>query len=92
MWPFSKRAKLLRLFGRLAFYNDKGIDYARHDAAQVEKERASALGQVRDLVAAIGPESFPTNFLEAVESGAIATDLTGQYIDLLRAHFRMGAP
>ena len=93
MWPFSKQAKLLRLLGHLAFYNDKGIDYARHSPAQVEAERASSLAKVRELVATIGPESLPRGFLQAVESGDVAIDLTGQYIDLLKAHFGgSGAP
>ena len=88
MWPFGKREKLLRLLGHLAFYNDKGIDYARHNPDQVEAERASGLTKVRELVAAIGPESLPQEFLQAIASGNVATDFTGQYIDLLRAHFR----
>ncbi|WP_454832678.1 hypothetical protein [Pseudoxanthomonas wuyuanensis] len=87
MWPFSNRAKLLRILGRLAFYNDKGIDYARHNPDQVEVERASGLAKVRDLVASIGPESLPQEFLQAIASGNVATDFTGQYIDLLKAHF-----
>lgn len=87
MWLFSKRAKLLRLLGHLAFYNDKGIDYARHNPDQVEAERASGLAKIRELVAAIGPGSLPQDFLQATESGNVATDFTGQYIDLLRAHF-----
>ena len=35
MWLFSNKAKLLRLLDRLAFYNDRGITYARHDPDQV---------------------------------------------------------
>ena len=88
MWPFSKPAKLLRLLDRLAFYNDKGISYARHTPYQVEVERASRLVKIKDLVAAIGPESLPSAFLEAIESGNLAEDITGQYSELLMAHLR----
>ena len=93
MWIFGKRSKLLRQLDRLAFYNDKGIAYARHNPAQVKAEQALGLAKIKDLVAAIGPSSFPDSFLAAVDSGAITTDLTGQYIDILKAHFRgRGAP
>jgi len=94
MWIFGKRSKLLRQLDRLAFYNDKGIAYARHNPAQVEAEQAISLAKIRALVAAIGPHSLPDSFIAAIESGAVATDLTGQYIDLLKAHFRdhRGAP
>jgi len=88
--PFDNRAELLHLLGNIAFYNDKGIDYARHSPAQVESERAMGLARVRELVAAIGPESLPLEFLQAVESGDVATDFTGRYIDVVRAHLGNG--
>ena len=88
MWPFGNRAKLIRLLNQLAFYNDKGISYARHSPAQVQAERASSMAKLRGLVATVGPDSLPPTFLQAVDSGDVATDLTGQYIDLLKAHFR----
>ena len=91
MWPFSKQAKLLRQLGHLAFYSDKGIDYSRHSPDRVKAERASGLAKIRKLVAVLGPESLPPEFLEAVASGNVATDLTGQYIDVLKAHFGGGA-
>lgn len=84
--PFDNRSKLLRLLGNIAFYNDKGIDCYRHNPAQVDSERAIGLAKVRELVAAIGPESLPSEFLKAVDSGDVATDFTGRYIDVVRAH------
>lgn len=84
--PSDNRTKLLHLLGNMAFYNDKGIDYARHSPAQVDSERARGLAKVRELVAAIGPEFLPPEFLQAVESGDVATDFTGRYIDVVRAH------
>jgi hypothetical protein len=92
MWPFDTQAKLLRLLGNLAFYNDKGIDYSRHTPDQVSAERAIGLTKIRELVAAIGFASFPNDFIKAVDSGEVASDFTGKYIDLLKAHFgRRGA-
>ena len=88
MWPFGNRARLIRLLNHLAFYNDKGISYARHSPAQVQAERASGTAKLRELVATIGPDSLPPTFVQAVDSGDVATDLTGKYIDLLKAHFR----
>ena len=82
----DSQAKLLKVLGNLAFYNDKGIDYARHTPEQVESERAAGLVRIRELVAAIGSASLPSDFLQAVESGDIAADFTGRYIDVLRAH------
>ena len=88
MWPFEKQAELLRLLGHLASYNDKGIDYARHDPSQVEEERSIGLSRIKELVAEIGPDSLPQEFLQAVASGAVATDFTGKYIDILKPHVR----
>ena len=87
MLPLSNQAKLLHTLGNLAFYNDMGIEYARQTPTQVESERAAGLAKVREFVAAIGAESLPAEFLQAVASGEIATDFTGRYIDVLRAHF-----
>lgn len=84
--PFDNRAKLLHLLGNIAFYNDKGIEYSRHSPAQVDSERTIGLAKVRELVAAIGPECLPSEFLQAVESGDVATGFTGHYMDVVRAH------
>ena len=87
LWPFGKPAKLLRLINRLCFYNDKCIYFADTTPEEIQAERAARLAKVKELVAAIGPESFPSAFLHDLESGEVATDGTGQYIDLLKAHF-----
>ncbi len=87
MWPFDNHSKLLRALAKLAFYNDKGIDYSRHTSEQVESERIARLARIRELVATVGPDSLPSEFLQAVESGDIASDLTGRYIDLVKAHW-----
>lgn len=88
MWDSDKRAELVGLLGSLAFYNDKGIDYARHDAARIEVERADGMAKVRALVAALGAHNLPTAFLDAVESGEIATDSSGRFANLVKGHAR----
>jgi hypothetical protein len=88
MWRSSRRARLVSLLGNLAFYNDKGIDYARHDAARIEVERAEGIAQVRELIALIGPRHLPQAFLDAVESGEVATDATGRFANMVEAHGR----
>ncbi|GEM_PF-4359361 len=90
MRPFSKEVKLLRTLRALAFYNDKGIDYARHTPAQVETERSIGLTKIRGLLAEIGSDGLPDDFLRAVASGDVASDFTGQYFDLAKAHFDAG--
>ena len=88
MWPFGIRSKLKRELDRLAFYNDKGIDYSRHNPAQVEVERAKRIAAIRKLVAEIGAAKLPHSFVTALESGELATDLTGEYLDQVKAHWR----
>jgi hypothetical protein len=93
MWPFDERSKLLRALSNLAFYNDKGIDYSRHKPEQVESERAAGIAKILELVAIVGPGSLPSEFLQAVESGDVASDFTGRYIDLVKTHWASrGAP
>lgn len=87
MWRQGKRAELVSLLGNLAFYNDKGIDYARHDAARVAVEREKGMTRVRELLAAIGPQHLPREFVDAVTSGAVATDASGHFASLLESHF-----
>ena len=91
MWPFGTRAKLVRAVDSLAFYNDKGSSYARHSLDQVELERAARTDKIRTLAANVGAARLPGDFLAALESGELATDLTGQYADAIRADFRRDA-
>jgi hypothetical protein len=86
MWSCGKEATLLRTLERLAFYNDKGIAYARHTPVQVEAERTIGLTRIKELVAEIGVDELPAAFLRAVASGDVARDFTGKYIDLIAAH------
>ena len=93
MWPFDERSRLLRTLSNLAFYNDKGIDYSRHNLEQVESERAAGLAKIRELVTSVGPGSLPSEFLQAVDSGDVASDFSGHYVDVVKKHWASrGAP
>ena len=91
MWPFGTKAKLVRALDSLAFYNDKGIAYARHSPEQVELDRTVRLAKIHDLVATLGAANLPQEFLAALDSGDLVTDLTGQYAIAVRAHLRSGS-
>lgn len=84
MWPFSKRARLLRMLEKLALYNDKAAIYARHTSQQSHTEPSQ--GQ-RYRCSHRCPESFLPEFIEAIKSGELASDFTAKYIDLLKAQF-----
>lgn len=84
------RARLKRELDRLAFYNDKGIDYLRHRPDQVEAERAKRLAAIAGLAAEIGHDTLPSSFVAALGSDDLATDLTGKYLDLVKLHWRKG--
>ena len=88
MWLFGLRAKLLRRLDRLAFYNDKMIYYAKHTPIQAEAERNKLLIEIKSLAGRIGVAQLPTDFVQAIESGAVSIDASGDYIRQLKAHFR----
>ena len=88
IWPFGVRARLLRELDRLAFYNDKNIAYLKHDNAQVQIERAPSIARIEQLVSEIGRNRLPHQFLTALGSGYVATDMTGHYLRQVRSHFR----
>jgi len=88
MWLFSKRARLLRLVESLAIYNDKGVAWGNHTSHQADAVRAAKIAELKSIVEKLGIESLPSQFVEAVESGALAVDSTGRFIDLLESHFR----
>jgi hypothetical protein len=84
MWPFSAKRRLIRQLDHLAFYNDKGVAYARHTPDQAEEERRAKLETIRKLVAEVGEQAFPTEFIDALRSGKLAHDGTGKYVDMAR--------
>ena len=88
LWPFDPRARLLHLLDNLAFYNDKGIAYARHSPTQVDAERAKGLAKARALVAAVDPNALPPELLRAIEDGSAASDGSGRYVDAMRTQLR----
>jgi hypothetical protein len=88
MWPFGKRARLLRQLDSLAIYNDKGIAWARHSEHQTTVERERRIQLIKRAVAQLSPASLPSQFITDLRAGLVAQDGTGRYVDLVRAHFR----
>lgn len=85
MWPFGKKAKLCRSVEKLAIYNDKGAAWAGHSDTEIAKHRAASVEKIRLLVEDIGRQSLPQDFLSAIDNGDLATDLTGQYYEMLKS-------
>ena len=81
---FGRKRKLYKALESLAIYNDKGIEWARHSPKQVHVHRAASLRRVRELVEALPPSSVPRELLEALQSGELATDMTGRYAQLVK--------
>ena len=82
---FGRKAKLYRALDSLATYNDKGEAWSRHTPEQAEAHREAALAQIRELAQALPPAALSAELRRAIESGELATDLTGKYAQLLRA-------
>ena len=83
---FDTKSQLLRALDSVATYNDKGIAWSRHEPAQVQAERAAYVAKVEKLVATMGESSLPTEFIQALRSGAVALDSTGQFQVTVRRH------
>ena len=82
--PFGRKAKLYRALDSLATYNDKGEAWSRHSPQEAEAHRAAALARIRQLAMALPPAELPVELRAAIESGELATDLTGKYAQLLK--------
>lgn len=85
--PFTARSRLVGALDGLAFYNDKGVAYSRHNEERAQLERHIAIANIERLVATVGESAVPTEFLQALRSGEVANDLTGKYADLVKDHF-----
>ncbi|MGY3265517.1 hypothetical protein [Lysobacter sp. HA35] len=81
---FSRKAKLYRALDSLATYNDKGEAWAGHTPQQAEAHRTAALIHIRELAQALSPAALPAELRSAIESGELASDLTGRYSQLLK--------
>lgn len=79
---------LIDPLNRLAFYNDKGVVYSRHTEDQAAAKRSDALARIRKLADEVREGQIPPEFLAALASGAIASDLEGRYLLLIQRHFR----
>ena len=88
MFGFGAKAKLVRSLDSLAFYNDKGSSYSRHSLEQVDAEQVAKLSKIRDLVKAVGESRLPKDFLVALDSGELASDMTGKYVLSVKDHFK----
>ena len=86
MWLFSKKRRLIKMLDDLAFYNDKGHIYSRHDQSQVEKKRKEYALKIEHLIKACPANSIPEALIAAVKSGEITMDPSGKYIELLKDH------
>ena len=84
MWFFGPRARLVRALEELAFYNDKGVAYARHDDASAAQARAARLAKIRALVAKVGEPNLPSTLLQALRAGDVERDATGRFAQLAR--------
>ena len=87
MWSIGKKAKLRKAVALLASYNDKGAYWSGHTEADIAEARDKALIRIRILVERIGEESLPSTFVSAIQSGELANDDTGRYVDLLTEHW-----
>ena len=87
MWGFGKKARLRKAVALLAAYNDKGAYWSGHTEADINEARDKALIRIRVLVERIGEESLPSTFVSAIQSGELANDDTGRYVDLLTEHW-----
>jgi len=88
MWPLGKKAKLCRAVKNLAIYNDKGIAWAGHSEDQAAQSRATCVSEIQRLVAELGREALPQEFLEGLDHGDLATDISGRFHEILKLHFR----
>lgn len=84
MWYFSNKAKLIRALDDLAFYNDKGCEYAKHTRDQIEQEQSKKVDRIRKLIAKIGENNFSEEFLNGLTEGKLQTDAEGRYINMVK--------
>ena len=80
MINWYRKRKLVALIESLAIYNDKGIEWSKHNSSQVEARRQKLLSLIRALVTKLGQERISNQLLEALEGGNLASDVTGIYV------------
>jgi hypothetical protein len=90
MWFFGKKHQLIRALDSLAIYNEKGIDWSRHTPEQTVAERLSRLAKIQVIAATLGRDALPQEFMSALDSGEVASDGTGRYVELVKDHFNRG--
>ncbi len=74
----------MKLLNELCFYNDKKAAWMEHDENKIEKVRDRYLQDINSQLFILGKDKFPEEFLNAVETGKLSTDLTGKYYDIAK--------
>ena len=80
-----QKRKLVSLVKELAIYNDKGIEWRHHDERQREAERDRLMQGMESQIALLGAETVPSELHVAIRSGALRTDITGDFVPYAKA-------
>ncbi|MEZ5813644.1 MAG: hypothetical protein R3E13_02810 [Alphaproteobacteria bacterium] len=86
-----KKRRLLKLLDDLAFYNDKGHIYSRHDQKQVEKKREEYALKIERLIKACPATLIPDALIAAVKSRDVTLDSSYKYVKILEDHTPKGS-
>jgi hypothetical protein len=81
---FTKR-KLVNCVDELATYNDKGIHWRNHDAAQISAERKRLIYLIQIQLDKLDDSDEVKQIQQAIETGVLATDDEGKYIDVAKS-------
>ena len=81
---FFDHWRLRHKVDHLSIYNDKGVAWAKHTDEEARVERERRVAEIRALVERIGRGNLPASFVSALDSGAVADDVTGRYAAMLK--------
>lgn len=82
--------RLVELVEGLAMYNDKGFEWSRHTAEQIDAERAKARVLLEAAVAAVGETHVPPAILAGLRSGQLLSDGDGEFAEEARRWIATG--
>lgn len=88
MWMIGKEKQLERLLKELAEYNDKGVHRSKHDDEQAEAMRSACVAKIRELIGQFEADELPEPLVVGIDQGAVKTDASGHYYQMLKAHFQ----
>ena len=80
MINWYRKRKLIGLVEKLAIYNDKGVEWSKHNEQQAEIERHRLLGLIQCQIDKLGQSRISNELLVALENGSLKTDITGIYV------------